>query len=54
MELMSLGPNELRAALFLPSWYSAGDGPLPVLLDPYAGPAAASRRGLSYAAAYAL
>ena len=41
MELMSLGPSELRAALFLPSWYSAGDGPLPVLLDPYAGPAAA-------------
>ncbi len=39
MELMSLGPTELRAALFLPSWYRDGDEPLPVLLDPYAGAA---------------
>jgi dipeptidyl-peptidase 4 len=34
-----LGPRELRAVLFLPSWYREGDGKLPVLLDPYAGPA---------------
>jgi dipeptidyl-peptidase-4 len=38
-ELLSLGPRELRAALFLPSWYHAGDGQLPVLMDPYGGPA---------------
>ncbi|MEU7488884.1 prolyl oligopeptidase family serine peptidase [Streptomyces sp. NPDC042319] len=33
-----LGARELRAALYLPSWYEPGAGPLPVLLDPYAGP----------------
>ncbi len=33
-----LGPRELRSLLFLPSWHRAGDGKLPVLLDPYAGP----------------
>jgi dipeptidyl-peptidase 4 len=33
-----LGPRELRSVLFLPSWYRESDGPLPVLLDPYAGP----------------
>jgi dipeptidyl-peptidase-4 len=33
-----LGPRELRSILFLPSWYREGDGKLPVLLDPYAGP----------------
>jgi dipeptidyl-peptidase 4 len=33
------GPRELRAALYLPSWYQAGDGRLPVLLDPYGGAA---------------
>ena len=38
-ELLSLGPRKLRAALFLPSWYRAGDDPLPVLMDPYGGPA---------------
>jgi len=38
-ELLSLGPRELRAALFLPSWHNAGGGPLPVLMDPYGGPA---------------
>jgi dipeptidyl-peptidase-4 len=32
-----LGPRELRAALFLPSWYR--DGRLPVLADPYGGAA---------------
>ena len=36
---LSLGPRELRSVLFLPSWHRAGDGKLPVLLDPYAGPA---------------
>ena len=39
MELLRLGPRELRAALFLPSWHRAGDPALPVLMDPYGGPA---------------
>jgi dipeptidyl-peptidase-4 len=34
-----LGPRELRAELFLPSWHGPGSGKLPVLLDPYGGPA---------------
>jgi dipeptidyl-peptidase-4 len=34
-----LGPRELRAELFLPSWHGPGGGKLPVLLDPYGGPA---------------
>ena len=34
-----LGPRELRAALFLPSWLRPGGEKLPVLLDPYGGPA---------------
>ncbi len=38
-ELLRLGPRELRAALYLPTGHRPGDGPLPVLLDPYAGPA---------------
>ncbi|MFJ7250802.1 prolyl oligopeptidase family serine peptidase [Kitasatospora sp. NPDC098652] len=38
-ELLRLGPRELRAHLFLPTDHRPGDGPLPVLLDPYAGPA---------------
>jgi dipeptidyl-peptidase-4 len=32
-----LGPRELRADLFLPSWHTPG-AKLPVLLDPYGGP----------------
>ncbi|MER7754325.1 prolyl oligopeptidase family serine peptidase [Kitasatospora sp. NPDC097643] len=38
-ELLRLGPRELRAALFLPTGHRPEDGPLPVLLAPYAGPA---------------
>ncbi len=34
-----LGSRELRAELFLPSWHRPGGGKLPVLLDPYGGPA---------------
>ncbi|MFI6394992.1 prolyl oligopeptidase family serine peptidase [Nonomuraea sp. NPDC050540] len=37
--LLKLGPRGLRAALFLPSWHRPGDEPLPVLMDPYGGPA---------------
>jgi dipeptidyl-peptidase-4 len=40
MELLKLGPRELRAALFLPSRHRPGDPALPVLMDPYGGPAA--------------
>jgi dipeptidyl-peptidase-4 len=32
-----LGPRELRAALYLPSWYRPDLGRLPVLADPYGG-----------------
>lgn len=32
-----LGPRELRARLYLPSWFSPGSGRLPVLVDPYGG-----------------
>ncbi|GHF49500.1 peptidase [Kitasatospora xanthocidica] len=38
-ELLHLGPRELRAHLFLPTGHRPDDSPLPVLLDPYAGPA---------------
>ncbi|MFE9425008.1 prolyl oligopeptidase family serine peptidase [Kitasatospora sp. NPDC006697] len=38
-ELLAVGPRGLRTLLVLPSWHRAGDPPLPVLLDPYAGPA---------------
>ncbi|MBV2154275.1 prolyl oligopeptidase family serine peptidase [Kitasatospora sp. SUK 42] len=38
-EFLRLGPHELRAALFLPTGHQPGNGPLPVLLDPYGGPA---------------
>jgi dipeptidyl-peptidase-4 len=34
-----LGPRELRAVLYLPSWYQQGEEKLPVLLDPYGGAA---------------
>lgn len=35
---LELGDRGLRGALLLPSADAAGDGPLPVLLDPYGGP----------------
>ncbi|GAA2840390.1 prolyl oligopeptidase family serine peptidase [Kitasatospora sp. CM 4170] len=38
-ELLRLGPRGLCAALFRPTGHRPGDGPLPVLLDPYGGPA---------------
>ena len=37
---LSAGAREIRTALLLPSWYSSGSGPLPVLMSPYSGPAA--------------
>ncbi|MEV7601479.1 prolyl oligopeptidase family serine peptidase [Kitasatospora sp. NPDC089797] len=38
-ELLRLGPRDLRAHLFLPAGHGPGAGPLPVLVDPYGGPA---------------
>ncbi|MGW7420142.1 prolyl oligopeptidase family serine peptidase [Streptomyces sp. NPDC054813] len=38
-ESAAVGPRELRTRLFLPSWHRTGDAPLPVLVDPYGGPA---------------
>jgi dipeptidyl-peptidase-4 len=32
-----LGPRDLRAVLYLPSWHRLGQGRLPVLADPYGG-----------------
>ncbi|GAA0518483.1 peptidase [Saccharopolyspora subtropica] len=38
IQLLRLGERDLRSALLLPSGHRQGDGPLPVLLDPYGGP----------------
>ncbi|MER6219211.1 prolyl oligopeptidase family serine peptidase [Streptomyces sp900105755] len=39
VESAVVGRRELRTHLFLPSWHRPGDAPLPVLVDPYGGPA---------------
>ncbi|AIA02155.1 S9 family peptidase [Streptomyces noursei] len=36
---LRLGERQLRAVLYFPSWHRPGTGKLPVLLDPYGGPA---------------
>jgi dipeptidyl-peptidase-4 len=38
VELLRLGARALRGALVLPQHWEPGDGPLPVLMDPYGGP----------------
>ncbi|MDT8914049.1 prolyl oligopeptidase family serine peptidase [Amycolatopsis sp. PS_44_ISF1] len=38
LQWLTLGERGLRAALLLPRGYEAGEGKLPVLLDPYGGP----------------
>ncbi len=38
--LLTAGPREIRTAVLFPSWHQPGQGPLPVLLDPYGGPGA--------------
>jgi dipeptidyl-peptidase-4 len=38
-ELWLAGPLELRTTVLLPSWHEPGTGRLPVLMDPYGGPA---------------
>jgi dipeptidyl-peptidase-4 len=50
LRMLELGPRALRAALLLPSASAAGEGPFPVVLDPYAGPHA--QRVLSARAAF--
>ena len=37
-DLMLTGSRRIPAAVLLPTGYRSGDGPLPVLLDPYGGP----------------
>lgn len=39
VELIRAGHRELRTAVFRPSWHQAEGGKLPVLVNPYAGPA---------------
>jgi dipeptidyl-peptidase-4 len=34
---LTLGPRDLRAVLYLPSWHRPGRGRLPILADPYGG-----------------
>jgi dipeptidyl-peptidase-4 len=36
--LLRAGAREIRTAVLFPSWHQPGQGPLPVLLDPYGGP----------------
>jgi dipeptidyl-peptidase 4 len=36
--LLTAGPRRIPTAVLLPEGYREGDGPLPVLLDPYGGP----------------
>jgi dipeptidyl-peptidase 4 len=40
LTLLRTGPTELRTALLLPTGHEPGSAKLPVLLDPYGGPAA--------------
>jgi dipeptidyl-peptidase-4 len=40
IDLFQAGALELWTAVLLPAGHRSGDGPLPVLLDPYGGPAA--------------
>jgi dipeptidyl-peptidase 4 len=39
VEMLTAGEHALRCALLFPRGYRPGSGPLPVLLDPYGGPA---------------
>jgi dipeptidyl-peptidase 4 len=40
VELFEAGEHRLRTAVLFPTGHRPGDGPLPVLMDPYGGPAA--------------
>ncbi len=48
--LLRAGAREIRTAVLFPSWHQPGQGPLPVLLDPYGGPHA--QRVLNARSAY--
>jgi len=50
VDLFEAGERRLRVAVLLPTGHRTGDGPLPVLLDPYGGPAA--QRVLAASSAY--
>ena len=50
IDLFQAGALELWTAVLLPTGHRTGDGPLPVLLDPYGGPAA--QRVLAAESAY--
>jgi dipeptidyl-peptidase-4 len=39
IELLRVGQRDLATAVLLPSWHQPGSGRLPVLMDPYGGPA---------------
>jgi dipeptidyl-peptidase 4 len=49
-EVLRLGERDLRTVVLLPSWHRPGSGRLPVLMDPYGGPAA--QRVLAWRDAY--
>jgi dipeptidyl-peptidase-4 len=49
-EVLRLGQRDLRTVVLLPSWHRPGSGRLPVLMDPYGGPAA--QRVLAWRDAY--
>jgi dipeptidyl-peptidase-4 len=40
VDILTLGPRELRTAVVLPTWWNPGDAPLPVIMAPYGGPGA--------------
>jgi dipeptidyl-peptidase-4 len=40
VDILTLGPRELRIAVVLPTWWNAGDAPLPIIMAPYGGPTA--------------
>jgi dipeptidyl-peptidase 4 len=38
VDILTLGPRELRTAVVLPTWWNQGDAPLPIIMAPYGGP----------------
>jgi len=49
-EVLRLGERDLRTVVLLPSWHRPDSGRLPVLMDPYGGPA--GQRVLAWRAGY--
>ncbi|HZM78258.1 MAG TPA: prolyl oligopeptidase family serine peptidase [Candidatus Limnocylindrales bacterium] len=52
VEFLQAGEHAIRTAVVLPSWHEPGSGSLPVLMDPYGGPA--SQRAVADILAYLL